>query len=299
MLKNPFLLRVVKFRLKINETALLLRSIPIAPLVCLLLVVVCALFAERLAPYNPIKMQLANAFVPPPWQHGGSWNHLLGTDQFGRDILSRIIFGCRVSLLVGVTAVGLAGLIGSSLALISGYFGGVLDSIIMRLTDMMLALPWFVLAIALAGVLGPSLQNVIIILASVYWAQYARVIRGEVLRLRDADFVQLAKVAGCGNFRILRKHIFPNVINTLTVLFTLHLGTAVVAEAGLTFLGMGVPPPHPAWGLMLSDGRSYLSNAWWICAFPGIAIMLVVLSANVMGDWLRIRLDPKLRQARR
>jgi peptide/nickel transport system permease protein len=289
-------LETITVRSRLRQAAIAVRGIPIPAVIILFLLIICALFAGQIAPHDPIEQSLADAYTPPFWSEQGSGDHILGTDQYGRDILSRIIYGCRVSLTVSLAVVFLAGAIGTILALIAGYFGGIVDAIIMRLTDMMLSLPWFVLAIAVAAIVGPSLLNVILILVAVTWASYARVIRSEVLRIREADYVQLAKVAQANTARILIKHIFPNVANTLVVIATLRIGTAIIAEASLSFLGLGVPPPDPSWGQMLGAGRSFLATAWWIATFPGIAIMLTVLSANLLGDWLRVRLDPKQRQ---
>src|SRR6266536_3614779 len=256
-----------------------------------------AIFANVLAPYNPEIGVLGDRFRPPAWQYGGSEAHLLGTDHVGRDVLSRLIFGARVSVVVGFTAVIVAGLLGTTLGILSGYLGGWVDQVIMRVTDTWLAIPALTYAIFLAAVVGPSQWNIVIILALVYWTRYARVIRGEVLSLRERDFVRLAIVAGCSKKTIMRRHILPNVLNSAIVLGTLMLGVVVVTEAALSFLGVGVPPPKPAWGLMLADGKKGLmAGYWWLTVLPGLCIVLMVLSANLLGDWLRVKLDPQLRQ---
>ena len=256
-----------------------------------------AIFADVIAPYNPEIGVLGDRFRPPAWQAGGSQAHLLGTDHVGRDVLSRLIFGARVSMVVGFTAVIVAGLIGTGLGILSGYLGGWVDQVIMRITDTWLALPALTFAIFLAAVVGPSMWNIVIILAAVYWTRYARVIRGEVLSLRERDFVRLAIVAGCSKKTIMRRHILPNVVNSAIVLGTLMLGVVIVTEAALSFLGVGVPPPKPAWGLMLADGKKGLmAGYWWLTVLPGLCIMFMVLSANLIGDWLRVKLDPQLRQ---
>ena len=256
-----------------------------------------AVFAEVLAPYNPEIGVLGDRFRPPAWQAGGSEAHLLGTDHVGRDVLSRLIFGARVSMVVGFTAVIVAGVIGTTLGILSGYLGGWVDQVIMRVTDTWLALPALTFAIFLAAVVGPSQWNIVIILAAVYWTRYARVIRGEVLSLRERDYVRLAIVAGCSKKTIMRRHILPNVLNSAIVLGTLMLGIVIVTEAALSFLGVGVPPPKPAWGLMLADGKKGLmAGYWWLTVLPGLCIMFMVLSANLLGDWLRVKLDPQLRQ---
>jgi peptide/nickel transport system permease protein len=228
---------------------------------------------------------------------GGSAEHWLGTDHIGRDVLSRLIFGTRVSMIVGFTAVIFAGVLGTALGILSGFFGGWVDQVIMRITDAWLALPALTFAIFLAAIVGPSEWNIVIILGAVYWTRYARVIRGEVLSLKERDFVRLAIVAGCSRWKIMRKHLLPNVLNSAIVLGTLMLGVVIVTEAALSFLGVGVPPPKPAWGLMLADGKKGLmAGYWWLTVFPGVCIVLMVLSANLLGDWLRVKLDPQLRQ---
>jgi peptide/nickel transport system permease protein len=226
----------------------------------------------------------------------GTFKYFLGTDNLGRDVLSRLIVGTKISLQVGFIVVALAGTLGSLVALVSGYIGGWVDMVLMRITDTMMSMPYLMIAIVLAAVLGPSKRNIIIILALVGWAGYARVLRGEVLRIKESDFVSLAVTSGCSKARIMLIHIFPNVVNTLVVLATLQLGTVIIAESSLSFLGVGVPPPDPAWGTMVADGRSAISEYWWLCTWPGLAILLVVLSCNLVGDWLRVRLDPKFRQ---
>jgi peptide/nickel transport system permease protein len=256
-----------------------------------------AIFANVLAPHDPEVGALGERFRPPVWQQGGSEKFLLGSDHLGRDVLSRLIFGARVSIVVGFTAVIVAGVLGTGLGILSGYLGGWVDQVIMRLTDSWLALPALTFAIFLAAVVGPSEMNIVIILGLVYWTRYARVIRGEVLSLKERDFVRLAIVAGCSKRTIMKRHILPNVLNSAIVLGTLMLGVVVVTEAALSFLGVGVPPPKPAWGLMLADGKKGLmAGYWWLTVFPGICIMLLVLSANLLGDWLRVKLDPQLRQ---
>jgi peptide/nickel transport system permease protein len=273
------------------------RDFPYIPTAILGAIVVIAVFANQLAPYDPEIGSLAARFKPPAWQTGGSLAHLLGTDHVGRDVLSRLIFGARVSLVVGFTAVIFAGAIGTVLGIVSGYLGGWVDQVLMRLTDAWLALPALTFAIFLAAIVGPSMWNIVIILGLVYWTRYARVIRGEVLSLKEREFVRLAVVAGCSKRTIMRRHILPNVINSAVVLGTLMLGVVIVTEAALSFLGVGVPPPQPAWGLMLADGkRGLMVGYWWLTVLPGGCIMLMVLSANLLGDWLRVKLDPQLRQ---
>jgi len=285
------------FRFGWRLAALRTRGFPLIPVLILASVGLIALFANVLAPHNPEVGSLAARFKPPFWQTGGSAKYLLGTDQLGRDVLSRLIFGARVSVVVGFTAVIIAGVIGTALGIISGYLGGWVDQVIMRVTDTWLALPALTFAIFLAAITGPSMWNIVIILAVTYWTRYARVIRGEVLSLKEREFVRLAIVAGCSKWTIMRRHILPNVLNSAIVIGTLMLGVVIITEATLSFLGVGVPPPQPAWGLMLSDGKQGLMvGYWWLTVFPGVCIMLMVLSANLIGDWLRVKFDPQLRQ---
>ncbi len=270
---------------------------PMLPIAILVTLALLAIFAELIAPHNPEIGSLGQRFKPPAWIAGGSTQHLLGTDHIGRDVLSRLIFGARVSMMVGFMAVIIAGVLGSALGILSGYLGGWVDQVIMRLTDTWLALPALTFAIFLAAIVGPSEWNIVIILGAVYWTRYARVIRGEVLSLKERDFVRLAIVAGCSKWTIMRRHLLPNVANTAIVLATLMLGVVIVSEAALSFLGVGVPPPKPAWGLMLADGKKGLmAGYWWLTVFPGVCIVLMVLAANLLGDWLRVKLDPQLRQ---
>jgi peptide/nickel transport system permease protein len=274
-----------------------LQGFPVIPVLILLVIALVAIFADVLAPYDPQIGSLARRFRPPAWQEGGSMAYLLGTDHVGRDVLSRLIFGARVSMIVGITAVLVAGGIGTLLGIVSGFLGGWVDQVIMRVTDTWLALPALTFAIFLTAIVGPSELNIIIILGGVYWTRYARVIRGEVLSLKQREFVRLAIVAGCSKRVIMWRHILPNVINSAIVLATLMLGVVIVTEASLSFLGVGVPPPKPAWGLMMADGKKGLMvGYWWLTVLPGLCIMLMVLSANLLGDWLRVKLDPQLRQ---
>jgi peptide/nickel transport system permease protein len=274
-----------------------LSSFPVFPTLILVIIALVALFADQLAPHNPEIGSLTARFKPPVWQTGGTAKYLLGTDQLGRDVLSRLIFGARVSMVVGITAVIFAGALGTFLGIVSGYLGGWVDQVIMRVTDTWLALPALTFAIFLAAIVGPSMWNIVFILGLTYWTRYARVVRGEVLSLREREFVRLAIVAGCSKWTIMARHILPNVVNSAVVLASLMLGVVIITEATLSFLGIGVPPPQPAWGLMLSDGKQGLMvGYWWLTVFPGCCIMLMVLSANLLGDWLRVKFDPQLRQ---
>jgi peptide/nickel transport system permease protein len=289
--------RVATLTLPWRFVAFRTHGLPMLPIAILVAMALFAIFADVIAPHNPEIGVLGERFKPPSWVAGGSDKFLLGTDHLGRDVLSRLIFGARVSLVVGFTAVIFAGVIGTLLGIISGYLGGWVDQVIMRITDAWLAIPGLTWAIFLAAIVGPSAMNIVIILGAVYWTRYARVVRGEVLSLRERDFVRLAVVAGCSKWSIMKKHILPNVVNSAIVLATLMLGVVVVVEASLSFLGVGVPPPQPAWGLMLADGKKGLmAGYWWLTVFPGTCIALLVLSANMLGDSLRVKLDPQLRQ---
>lgn len=251
--------------------------------------------ADAVAPYPPNAISLRSRLLPPFWQDGGALAHPLGTDRLGRDIASRIIHGARVSMAAGLAAVGVGGVVGALLGLVSGYYGRWTDTLIMRATDAMLSLPIILIALLFAVVFGPSFRNLVLVLGLVMWARFARLVRGEVLTWKERDFVALARVAGCSSFRILRRHILPNILNPLVVLATLQVGWVIIVEASLSFLGAGIPPPTPSWGAMIADGRSHVTTAWWLSFFPGLALVLVVLSINLLGDWLRDYLDPRTR----
>jgi peptide/nickel transport system permease protein len=253
----------------------------------------CAVFSPAIAPHNPNKQNLSDALKPPFWQNGGTTDNILGTDNLGRDILSRIIYGARVSVIVGFAGVILSGLFGTSLGVLAGYFGGKIDSVIMRFADMMLSLPYILIAIAIIGAIGPSLTNIIIVLSITQWVGFTRIIRFEAMSLSKSEFIEMAVISGCRWWRILLVHVLPNVLNSAIVYGTLEVGRMIIFEAGLSFLGLGVKPPMSSWGSMLADGRVYLTYAWWIATFPGIAIAITVLGGNLLGDWLRDELDPK------
>lgn len=259
-------------------------------------VAVMALFAAQVAPFDPLQPQLRDRLSPPSWL-GGSAGHLFGTDQLGRDIFSRVIYGARASLAVGFTAVFVGGLSGTLLGLLSGYFGGWIDEILMMLADMQLAFPNVLLAIAVVAVLGPSFTNLVIVIGISGWVTYARVCRGQVLSLRQREFVESVRAMGGGNLRIMLRHILPNTMAPLIVVATLDLARTIILEATLSYLGLGIQPPTPSWGIMLGEGRQYLQSAWWIAVFPGLFLMLVTLLVSRMGDWLRDLLDPTMRGA--
>ena len=268
----------------------------IIPVTVLSLFLLSAIFAPVLAPYSPTKVSLTERLLPPFFVDGGSTAHILGTDKLGRDVLSRVIFGTRISLSISLIVVFITSSFGTILGIISGYLGGRIDATLMRVTDVSMAFPAIILALLLAVIIGPSFLTVVLAMSILGWAPYARLIRGEALRLRGADFVDQARIIGSSSLRIMVRHIFPNIINPLIIMITLSVGIIILLEAGLSFIGVGIPPPTPSWGVMVSDGRNLVSFAWWISFFPGMAIGMVVLSGNFLGDWLRDRLDPRLRQ---
>jgi len=273
-----------------------MRNVPWLPLIIILSMLTAAVFAPVLAPHSPIDQSLEDKLIPPFWEEGGTTKYLLGTDVFGRDVLSRLLYGARVSMTVSAAALLVGGGVGLVIGIVSGYVGGRLDALLMRLVDAALAFPAILFALLLAVTMGPGLRTIIIAISLLLWALFARVVRGEVLAIKQRDYVALARVHGCSTVRIMATHILPNVLNTFMVLLTLYVGVVIVAEASLSFLGAGIPPPTPSWGLMVAEGRGKIASAWWISLIPGVAITLVVLAFNVFGDWLRDRLDPKLRQ---
>ena len=273
-----------------------LRRLPVIPTTIIVVFILVSLFGEWLTPATAYEQNLRLRFLPPSWLEGGDARFLLGTDNLGRDILSRIIVGARASFIVAISALTFGSALGSIIGLASGYFGGKLDTFIMRAADGMMAFPLVLAALLLVAVIGPGVHTVVIATSLVLWARFARLIRSEVLSVRERDFVKLARIAGASHMRIMFIHILPNVLNSVVVLLTLQLGFVIIVEATLSFLGAGVPPPTPTWGQMVSAGRTYIETAWWISVFPGLAIAAVVLAFNLMGDWLRDHLDPKLRQ---
>lgn len=264
-------------------------------LIIVIAVVIMAIFAGAIAPHDPAKAQAVKRLKPPMWMEGGSPDNPLGTDNLGRDVLSRIIYGSQVSLLVGICAVILAGLIGVILGLLSGYYGGLVDSTIMRTVDAFLAIPNILFMLVILAVLGPSLITLILVLGFTNWVKYARIIRSEVLSVKERDFVKAARTVGASDRRIIITHILPNVISSFIVVSTLSVATTIIAEASLSFLGLGIQPPTVSWGGMLSDGRQYLATSWWVATFPGIAITITVLGIMFLGDWLRDVLDPRMK----
>ncbi len=273
------------------------RRYPLFPLVVWTAVVVMALASPLIAPHDPFEQTLTDRLRPPAWSAGGSMEHLLGTDNLGRDEFSRLVYASRVTVIVVLTTVTLSALVGTLVGMLAGYFGGFIDSLLMRLVDFQIALPPLLFGVMLAAVLKPGLRNVLVIIVLFTWAGFARLVRAEVLSLRHQDFVLLSRIAGASWRRIFVKHLFPNVMNTVVVLATLELSVVIIFEAALSFLGLGVTPPTISWGLMLSDGRGYMSVAWWLVTVPGLAIFAVALAGNLFGDWLRDALDPHLRRA--
>jgi len=254
-----------------------------------------AVLAPQLAPWDPARQMLMKRLRPPMWQERGLREHPLGTDHLGRDILSRILHGGRISLGVGLTAVTLSALIGVTLGLLAGFFGGRADALIMRVVDVFLAIPYILLAMGVVFALGPSLLNVILVMAVTRWVQFARIVRADVLSIREREFVAGARARGNRALRLLLRHVLPNALTPIIVVATLELAFMIIYESALSFLGLGVQPPTPTWGWMLSDGRNYVATAWWLATLPGLAIMLTVLAVNLLGDWLRDTLDPRLK----
>ena len=271
------------------------KGAPVIPLFIIVVFILAAALADLVTVHDPYAVKLPDRLIPPFWSDGGSLSHPFGTDPLGRDILTRVIYGARVSIIISAIALAVGGGFGTLIGLTSGYYGGKVDTLLMRMADITLAFPLILFAILLVMVLGPSMMNVVVAISLVLWARYARVIRGEVLGLMQQDFIGRARVSGASDIRIMYRHLLPNVMPTLIVLLTLQVGWVIIVEASLSFLGAGIPPPTPAWGSMLADGREYVSTAWWVTTAPGVAIMLVVLAFNLCGDWMRERLDPKQR----
>ncbi len=269
------------------------RSMPLFPLFILAALIISAAFADVLAPHDPLKVELINALQPPVYHEGGSVEHILGTDELGRDILSRLMHGGRVSILLALSVIVLGMAIGVPLGLISGYVGGLTDAVIQRLVEAVLSLPTIMVALVCVFVLGQTYASIVLILAPFVAAEIARMVRGEALAIRRTNYTALARVAGASHLRIIARHILPNVAGTIIVVATLQVGALILVEASLSFLGVGVPPPTPAWGLMIDGGREYVATKYWLSLFPGLAIVLTVLSINWIGDWLQLLLDPK------
>jgi peptide/nickel transport system permease protein len=269
---------------------------PLLPLAIVIALVLCGLLAPWLAPRSPLEGSLGERLAAPFGMENAKPGHPLGTDRHGRDTLSRLLYGARISLAVSVVGITLTGAVGSFIGLLAGFVGGWTETILMRLVDISLSLPGILIAVLLSVVFEPSFTNVIIVVVFLLWPSYARLVRGETLAIKQQEFVALARVAGCSNLTIMFRHIVPNLMPSILVLATLHVGYVIVLEAALSFLGVGIPPPTPSWGVMVADGRGLIEQAWWVSILPGIAILVTVLSLNILGDWVRDRLDPKLRQ---
>ena len=296
------LLRPSRFPVRISWLGV--KRAPIIPILLLSIVVFAGVFADLIAPENPRRGDLRARMAPPVWLPGGSTDHVLGTDHLGRDILSRVIHGARISLIVAGVTLGLGGTTGVALGLLAGWYGKWVDEIIMRVVDIALAIPLVLVALVMVVSIGQFFPDslggqtglIVLVLAAFFWVRFARIIRGEVLQIKTMDYVALARVAGASTPRILLVHILPGVTNTLIVLATLQVGFVILVESTLSFLGAGVPPPTPAWGSMVAEGRDFLAGAWWISTMPGLSILITVTSLNLFGDWLRDTLDPRLRQ---
>jgi peptide/nickel transport system permease protein len=264
--------------------------------IVLFLLVLPALFAELITGHDPLRGELVDRLKPPAWVDGGSWTYPLGTDKQGRDILTRIVYGARISLTVSTVTILIGAFVGCTLGLVAGYFGGWADRIVSWLIDTFLSLPHVLLALVIVAAIGPSFVTIIVVIATTIWSAFARQVRGETLSVRETEYVARARVAGASPWRIVLRHVLPNVANTLIVLATLQVGVVILEESSLSFIGAGIPRPNPSWGVMVADGRDQILTAWWVSLFPGVAILLVVLALNLLGDWLRDFLDPKLRQ---
>lgn len=259
----------------------------------LLVVTIIAILAPIISPHPPGEVNAVNRLMPPFWQEGGSMEHILGTDHIGRDMLSRLFYGAQVSLLVGVSSVIVAGIIGVTIGLISGYFGGFIDNVFMRIVDSFLSIPNILFALVILSIFNPGMLTLILVLGVTNWVNYARIVRGEVLSLKEREFIKAARSIGVGNTKIIIRHLLPNIMSSFIVISTLTVATTIILETSLSFLGLGIQPPQVSWGGILADGRDYLATSWWLATFPGVAITITVLSVIFLGDWLRDVLDPR------
>jgi peptide/nickel transport system permease protein len=273
-------------------------KLALGALVMLLVIFTAAICANLVAPHDPAEGNVSDRLLPPGWSHGADQWRLLGTDQVGRDVLSRLIHGARVSLLVGIAGTGVSLLAGTALGLISGFWGGPIDRTLVRITDIQLAFPFIALAVTVISVTGPGLFNMILVLAATGWVLYTRVVREEVLRARERSYVEAARAMGGSDVHIMIRHILPNIGAPVIVISSFAIAQMIITEASLSFLGLGIRPPTPTWGGMLSDARNYMQVAWWLPTFPGVALLLTLLGINIVGDWLRDTLDPTLRDPR-
>ena len=282
-----------RFSIVRSVRSLFHRGAPITALLFCGLLVIAAVAGDHIAPYQMEEPDFAASLAPPFWMEGGSLSHLLGTDQLGRDCLSRIIAGARISLITAAAAILVAGTAGVFLGLLAGFFGGLVEAVLMRIVDAFLALPFILMALALVAALGSGVSNIVLVMILTNWARYARLVRAEVLSIKERDFVTLARIAGVSPLRIAVRHVLPNAMNSVAVLAVLDFGRAIILESSLSFLGLGVQPPDVSWGSMLADGKSEMQFAWWLAVWPGLAILLSVLSFNSVGDWLKGRFDPR------
>ncbi|MBM3140071.1 MAG: ABC transporter permease [Chloroflexi bacterium] len=273
------------------------RRYPLFPAIIWGAVIVFAIASPLIAPADPFRQVLTDRLQPPAWSEGGSMKHVLGTDHLGRDVFSRIVYGSRVTVTVVLLTVTASAATGTFVGMLAGYFGGTVDALLMRAVDFQIALPALLFGVMLSSVLEPGLRNVVVIIVLFTWASFARLVRAEVLSLRERDYVLLARAAGAGWVRIFVKHLFPGVLNTVMVLATLEVSVVIIFESSLSFLGLGIVPPTVSWGAMLAEGREYMSVAWWLVTIPGLAIFSVALAGNLFGDWLRDTLDPHLRRS--
>lgn len=265
-------------------------------LIIVVAVIIAAVAAPVLAPHDPTKLALKQRMLPPAWSEGGSWSYPLGTDQLGRDVWSRILYGSRISVMVGVVSVAISGIIGVLIGLVAGFYGGLIDSVLSRVVDTFLAIPFIVLALAVVGVLGPSIVNLIVVLTLTGWVSYSRVVRGEAMALKEREYIIAAEMIGQEKWIIALRHVLPNVMASIIVLTTLNVASTIISESSLSFLGLGVQPPTITWGGMLADGRQHIATSWWLATFPGLAITITVLGIIFLGDWLRDVLDPRLKE---
>lgn len=283
--------RIQKY--KVLTSKLLKSKTGLLGLIIVVLLFFVAIFAPFISPYPPNDINTSKLLIPPAWSAGGSMDHILGTDNLGRDILSRIIYGSRISIIVGVLSVIVAGTIGVFFGLVAGYFGGVIDNIVMRLVDAFLAVPTILFCLVFLTVLNPGISTLILVIGVTSWVMYARLVRSETLSLREREYVKAARTMGVSNYKIITRHILPNVTSSIIVISTLSIAGTIITESSLSFLGLGIQPPTISWGIMLSEGREYLATSWWLATFPGIAITMTVLGIIFLGEWLRDVLDPK------
>ena len=268
--------------------------LPWLPLIVFAVLIICAIFAPLLAPHDTEKLNILGSRIPP----GDTSEHLLGTDTLGRDLLSRLIYGARTTVVISLVALGTGGVVGTLLGLVSGYAGGWTDTIIMRIADAALGFPTILVALVIVVILGTGIGVIVLAVALTVWANFARMIRGDVLAVKTQDFVTLARIDGVHPAILILRHIFPNVINTLMIITSLLVGQIILLEAALSYLGLGLPPGASSWGIMVAEGKEQIIDVWWLSLFPGLAITIVVLAFNFIGDWLRDTMDPKLRQSR-